>query len=253
MPRGRKLLFEPERINMKMKLSMLGIIAVVAISATALAITDGFRISRKPKEGETIKYRMTADVDFGGMAIKAKFLVAEKVTKVEADGTYKVEQNRLEGKVDVNGQEQDAPGGGASTTTYAANGEVKEVTGDNTTGDTYRMANLGVLIDPAKDLAINDTWTYEGKADKKTGAVAVKGEFKLLGEEKIGEWDTLKVKATLKETEGTDPASSDGTIWINKADGTAVQMESKWVNFPFPGAPAPINATVKMVREPAAK
>lgn len=238
---------------MKMKLTMLGILAVAAITASAFAFADGLRITRKPKEGETIKYRTTADVDFGGMAIKAKFLVAEKVVKVEADGSYKVEQSQLEGKVDVNGQEQDAPGGGTSTTTYAANGEVKEVKGDNTTPDTYRMSNLGILIDPAKDLAINDTWSYDIKADKKTGAVAVKAEFKLLGEEKIGEWDTLKIKATLKETEGTDPASSDGTLWISKVDGSLVQQEGKWVNFPFPGAPAPINATVKMTREPSAK
>jgi hypothetical protein len=231
-----------------MKLQMLGLLAVAA-TATAFAVVDGLSVARKPKEGEQIRYRMVADVDFSGMPIKANFLIAEKVTKIEADGSYKVEQSQLEGKIDVGGQEQDLPTSGATTTVYTKDGDVKEIAGDQTTPDTYRLANLGILRDPGKTLNVGDAWTYEIKADKKTGAVAAKADYKILAEEKVGSWDTLKIKATVKETEGTDPASSDGTVWISKADGSTVKMESKWTNAPFPGAPAPINATVKMDRE----
>jgi hypothetical protein len=235
---------------MKMKLQVLGL-AALAVSASAFAVVDGLSVARKPKEGEQIRYRMTADVDFGGMAIKAKFLVAEKVVKIESDGTYKVEQSQLEGKIDMNGQEQELPGGGATTTIYTKDGSVKEISGDQTTPDTYRMANLGVVIDPGKTLNVGDTWTHEIKADSKTGAVAAKAEYKVLGEEKVGNWDTVKVQVKVKETEGTEPAGNDGTIWISKADGSTVKLDQKWTNAPFPGAPAPINATVKMDREEA--
>lgn len=231
-----------------MKLKMLAILAVAA-SATAFAAIDGFSVGRKPKEGDTVRYRMTADVDFGGMAIKAKFLVAEKVTKVEADGSYKLEQNQLEGTIDLNGQTQDMPAGNPSTMVYTKEGDLKEVTGGEATPDSYRMANLGGLHDPGHTINVGDTWTYEIKADSKTGAVAAKAEYKLVGEEKVGDIDCLKISRKVKETEGTDPASSDGTVWISKEDGSSVKEEGKWTNAPFPGAPAPINATITMVRE----
>lgn len=234
---------------MKMKLQVLGLMAIMA--TTALAVVDGLSVARKPKEGEQIRYRMTADVDMGGMAIKAKFLVAEKVVKIESDGSYKVEQSQLEGKIDVNGTEQELPTSGATTTVYTKEGDVKEISGDQTTPDTYRMANLGIVRDPGKTLNVGDTWTYEIKADKKTGAVAAKADYKVLAEEKVGNWETLKVQVNIKETEGTEPAGNEGTVWISKADGSTVKLDQKWTNAPFPGAPAPINATVKMDREEA--
>lgn len=234
---------------MKMKLQVLGLLAVAA--TTAFAVVDGLSVARKPKEGEQIRYRMTADVDMGGMAIKAKFLVAEKVVKIEADGAYKVEQLQLEGKIDVNGTEQELPTSGATTTVYTKEGDVKEISGDQTTPDTYRMANLGIVRDPGKTLNVGDTWTYEIKADKKTGAVAAKADYKVLAEEKVGAWDTLKIQVNVKETEGTEPAGNEGTVWLSKVDGSTVKLEQKWTNAPFPGAPAPINATVKMDREEA--
>ncbi len=235
---------------MKTKLQMIGLMAVAASTALGVVV-DGLTVSRKPKEGESARYKMQADVDFGGMALKAKFVVSEKVTKVEADGTYKVEQAQLEGKIDMNGQEQDLPSGNPSTTVYAKDGTVKEITGDQTTADTYRMANLGVVFDPGKPLNVGDTWSYDFKKDAKTGAVAAKGTYKLLAEEKVGSFDTLKIQVNVKESEGTDPAANDGTVWISKTDGSVVKMDQKWTNAPFPGAPAPINATVKMDREEA--
>ena len=231
-----------------MKLKMIALLAVAA-SATAFAALDGFSVARKPKEGDQVRYRMTADVDFGGMAIKAKFLVAEKVTKVEADGSYKLEQTQLEGQIDLNGQTQDMPTSGATTMVYTKEGVIKEISGADSTPDSFRMANLGILTDPGKTLNIGDTWTYEIKADSKTGAVAAKADYKVLAEEKIGDWDCLKIQSTVKETEGSDPASSEGTTWILKSDGSTVKSETKWINAPFPGAPAPINATVTLTRE----
>ncbi|MGV3618578.1 MAG: hypothetical protein ACO1SV_24920 [Fimbriimonas sp.] len=235
---------------MKMKLQMLGLLAVAA-TATAFAVVDGLSVARKPKEGEEIRYRMTADVDFGGLPIKAKFLVIDKTVKVESDGTFKIETSQLDGKLEMNGQEQDLPSGGATTTTFSKEGEVKEIAGEQTGPDVYRMANLGLVRDAGKTLNVGDAWTHEFKGDKKTGAVAAKAEYKLLAEEKVGDWDALKISVKYKETEGTDPAGSDGTTWVSKADGSIIKFEQKWSNAPLPGAPAPINGTIKMDREAA--
>lgn len=231
-----------------MKFNKFGVIAVAALSAVAFAAVDGISIARKVKEGDIARYKMSADIDFGGMDIKFSGLVEEKIAKVNPDGTYSLEQNQIEGKVNVAGQEQEMPTSGVNTTVYLPNGEVKEIVGEQGTEDAYRMANLSLIRDPGKELKVGDTWTHEFKANAKTGAVAAKAEYKVLGEEKVGTYETVKIKADVKETAGSEPASSNGTAWINKADGSLIKLEAKWVNAPFPGAPAPINAVVKLER-----
>jgi len=233
---------------MKTKITKLSVLALAALSAAAFA-ADAITLTRKPKEGETTKYRMKAELELGGMPITFNGLLSEKVLKVEPNGAYSLETAQIEGKVSINGQEQDVPGTGSSTINYKGNGDVVEIKGDQVTPEAYRMANLGVVADPGKPINVGDTWSHEIKADKKTGALGVKADYKFLGEEKVGDVDTLKIKVNVKETEGSDPASADGTVWLNKADGMLIKMNSKWVNAPYPGAGMPVTATITLVRE----
>jgi hypothetical protein len=232
---------------MNRRIHSIGVLAVIALSAVAMAAVDGFSVARKPKEGDTHKYRMTADVDLGGVPITVKGLLSEKVTKVETDGSFTQEETQIELKATVAGQETDIPSSGSSTMIYLPTGEVKSIAGDEGKAESYRMANLGIIYDPGKPLNVGDAWSFDIKANKDTGAVDAKADFKLLGEEKVGDVDTLKIKATVKETSGATPASSDGTVWISKADGSLIKSEAKWVNAPFPGAQGQlINATVHL-------
>ncbi|AIE86175.1 hypothetical protein [Fimbriimonas ginsengisoli] len=235
---------------MRTRIHAIGILAVIALSTVAFAAVDGFSVARKAKKDEVHKYSMKADVDYSGVPVVVNATISEKVTDVAADGAYTLEQMQVDGKVTINGSTSDMPGGPPTSMIYKANGEVSKILGDKAqaTGGAYRMANLGLLVDPGKALAVGDAWTFDVKADKTLGTVAAKADFKLLGEEKIGTHDTLKVKATVKETEGDAPATSDGTMWIDKADGSMIKTEVKWTNAPFPGSPAPLNATVKIER-----
>ena len=237
---------------MKTKFNALGA-AIVLLSASALtfAAVDGLSVKRQPKEGQAIKLRLKAELEIAGQQATYTGLVQQKVTKVEADGTYTEEEQQVQGKAKFGDQEIDVPDTGAHPVVYNADGSLKEIKGDEQTAGaaSYRMTNLGVIIDSGKPLAVGDTWTVEIKADSKTGAVAAKAEYKVLAEEKVGDLDTIKVKATIKESEGAEPASSEGTYWVVKTDGTLAKAEVKWLNAPFPGAPAPITATVSMVRE----
>jgi len=234
---------------MKKRIHSIGVLAIIALSAVAMAAVDGFSIARKPKEGDTHKYKMTADVDISGLPISVKGLLSEKVTKVEADGSFTQEETQIELKAVINGAEQDIPSSGSSTMVYLPSGEIKSIAGDEGKAESYRMANLALVYNPGKALNVGDTWSYEIKANKDTGAVAAKADYKLLGEEKVGTVDTLKIQATVKETAGDAPASSDGTVWISKEDGSAIKSDAKWVNAPFPGAQGQlINATVHLER-----
>jgi len=237
---------------MKTKFRALGAaIVLLSVSALAIAAVDGLSVKRQPKEGQTVKLRMKAELEIAGQSATFTGLAEEKVTKVDTDGSYTIEERQHSGKANIGGQEIDVPDTPANVVIYHPDGSVKEIKGDDQTasGAVYRMTNLGVIIDSGKSLSVGDSWTVDIKADTKTGAEAAKAEYKVLAEEKIGDIDSVKLKVSIKESAGSEPASSDGTYWISKLDGTVTKAEVKWLNAPFPGAPAPITATVVMTRE----
>ena len=222
---------------------------VAALSVAAWAVQDGINLKRTAKVGDSITFKLKADVEVGGMEANFTAKVVEKVTKVESNGNYTVESSQKEGKIQFGGQEMEAPES-TQTFTYKATGEVLDIKADSVDSSVYRMANLQAFVVPDKALKTGDEWPVEVKKDEKTGAVALKGTYKIDGEEKVGDYDCFRVKFSLKETEGGDSAASaDGTSWISKKDGTLVKADGKWNNAPFPGAPGPINAKVTMTRE----
>lgn len=222
---------------------------VMALSVAALAIQDGASLKRVAKAGDAAKYRLKADIDFQGMEANFTALVLEKITKVESNGNIVVESTYSEGKVSFSGQEMDAPGT-TSTYTYKPTGEVVEIKAETVDSNVYRTAHLTAFTVPDKTLKVGDEWTTEVKKDEKTGAVAAKGTYKVEAEEKVGDFETYKVKYSTKESEGGDAAAvCEGMAWVNKKDGSLVKSEGVWKNVPFPGAPAPLNAKFSMVRE----
>jgi hypothetical protein len=230
------------------RIHLVGLGLALAVTAVA-AVVDGYTLKRAMKVGDTIKYKMKAELSLSGQSATVTSTTIEKVTKVEADGTYSIETTDAETKVMFGGQEMEAPPQPPETTVYLPNGMVKEIKGDKTTEQTYRMAILGVLITPDKAVSVGDTWTQAIAADTKTGIVAAKADYKVVAEEKVGSFDTLKIEATVKETGGSDAASSTATIWVNKTDVSLVKLEGKWANAPLPGAPGPADATLTITRD----
>jgi hypothetical protein len=235
---------------MKSKIKAIGIASLLlSLSALALAAVDGLSVRRQPKVDQIIKLRLKANLEIGGVQATYTGLVVEKTTKVDTDGSFTYEETQSEGSAKFGDQTVPVPDIGPFPVTLNADGSLKEIKGDASTAgpEAYRMTNLEVLIDSGKPLAVGDTWSVDIKAGDK--AKAAKAEYKVIAEEKAGDIDTIKVKFTVKETEGTEPASSDGTYWISKADGSLVRSEVKWANAPFPGAPTPISATMTETRE----
>ena len=234
---------------MKSQMKMIGLGMFAAASVFAVA-AQGLKLVRKPVAGTETKYRLKANLELGGQEIVFNGAIAEKVVEVAADGSYTLENRTLEGKVSVAGQEIDVPAGTTpSISVFTPNGLIKELRGDAVESSAYRSANLSSTYFPDKEVKVGDEWTYDAKADTKTGAVSTKSTYKIAGEEKVGAFDTFRITFTTKEAEGSEPASSEGTVWIDKADGSMVKTDAKWANFPFPGAPAPVNGTVSVTRD----
>lgn len=224
--------------------------ALAAMTAMASAQDAAtFSLKRVVKVGDSINFKLQADLDIAGGTATFTADVNEKVVSVQPNGDYDVESNQSNAKVNFNGQEMDAPQGGPQTTTYNANGEILDIKGEQADQPgARRVANLGIVKSPDQPVKVGDTWTYKIDADSKTGAVAATAEYKVEDAEKVGDRDTVKVSYTVKETEGSDPASNQGATWFDAKDFSTVKGESTWTNVPIPGAPGPVSGKVTLTR-----
>ena len=227
-----------------MKIRMTVALAALGLAAISLAAFDGITIKRTPKEGEVHKYKQVGKFDVGGQNFDFEAVASQKITKVETNGNYSVEEKTSD--VKLNGQEApEGAGPGGSTTTYTPKGEVVEIKGDQVEANTYRFANLALFIVPDKELNAGDKWNYDVKEDKKTGAVAAKATYTFIGEDKVGGVDSLKISFSVKES-GADAASSEGTLWMRKSDFVLIKLNAKWTNAPVPGAPTSITGDITL-------
>ncbi len=232
---------------MNKKLSIAGLSVLIVAAATAASL-EGFTVRYVPKEGQTIKYRTAIQIDFGGgQKFNAKILTEEKTSKIAANGDYTITQTELE--KEINGKKDptaNAPS--PKEITYHANGEVSNI-GPTASPYAYRMSNLSAVIDPGKPVNVGDGWTRDFKANTQTGAVPYKAEYKVLGEEKVDGYDTIKLHSLIKENDGADSATNDRTLWLDKTDGTTVKSEYKWTHVTVPGSINPIDAVLTLTRE----
>ncbi len=225
----------------------IGIVAVLAIAALAIA-QDGFKLRRMPKEGEEISMSLRADVEVMGMSAIFTAKIKDKVTKVEANGDYSVESTQSEGKIKIDAQEMDAEGGGATTTKYSAAGAILAITGQDTSEEALRMANMSAFAFEDRLYKKGETLTFENKPSKTNGNVSSKATVLVGATETLKGHECVLVTYDYKETSGEVPAESTGKVWISLKDGAPVMVEGVYKNAPFPGAPGPINAKVKIER-----
>jgi len=201
---------------------------------------------------------MVVEFEVGGSLGHLEATVTEKVTSVDKDGNYTITQSQENASGTFGGEKVDVPARPPLVLVYKANGQVTSIkdaadaAAKSQIVDTlsYRMENLATILDPGKNLEVGDLWTATIKEDKALGTVEAKGEYRLLSEEKVGDVDTLKIKATVREADGDKPAMNEFTEWRSKADGSMVQLEEKWTNAPFPGVSYPVSASIKMTLLP---
>lgn len=222
--------------------------ALLAAVATVAIAADGFKLRRVAKVGEEITMRLTADVDVMGVSATFTAKIKDKVTKVDENGDYTVESTQSEGKISFNGQDMDAPGGEPTSTRYAASGSILEMKGGDISDDQMRIASMSAFMFEDKVYNVGDKIAYETKPSKANGNVGAKVALEVAGTEKVGEFECVKVVYSFKELTGEAPAESTGTAWLSQKDASLVKVQGEYKNAPFPGAPGPINAKIKMER-----
>jgi hypothetical protein len=225
---------------------MIGFGLLVATCAIAAAATiSAITLKATPKEGDDAKYKMSGHFQVMGTDASLTADVDYKVTKVDKDGNTTVEATTKNMEIEVNGQTI-SPDPAVATRVSKPNGEVTDFKADVEDPNGWRMAILNNFIYPEKPVDVGDTWTWSTAGDSKKGTVALSETYKFDSLEKVGTHDTAKIKVSFKETEGSDPATKDGFVWIDVKDGSFVKSDSTWTNLPTPQGP--LQATITMTK-----
>jgi hypothetical protein len=218
------------------------------IASAAAAVDGGLRLT--PKEGDVRKYKLTAALKFQETDLTVTGGVHIKVLHVDDAGLITV-QVTASSTVAKSGDQpitvQDSP---ALTEVFKPDGTLSELRGENASQTAYRMETLTSVKLPAFPLEKDKAWTWEIFPNSKVGIQKSTIDYKVLGDETVDGVDTWKVSRAIKELEGDNPATADGTVWINKHDGTLVKQVDVWKNAPIPNAPSEVDGTITLEFQP---
>lgn len=214
--------------------------------AFAMGADETYTLRRTPKLGEVNKMTMRAELTVTGGSAIFTSTYTETVKKIDADGTYTVEEALIDGTVKFKDTEMKAVATAPSVSKYRLSGEIVSYINEQGKSD-MRPANLSVLKFPDKSLKVGESWVWESKGDSKLGTIGVRGIYTVVGEEIVGKTKCLKIKTSVTETEGQDPAAAEGTTWLDLAEYRPVKVVTKWTNMPMNGG-APVSGTVTLQR-----
>jgi hypothetical protein len=219
-----------------------------ALACTALA-SGMFSLKRQCKVGDVAVYRINVDMKYEDLTASISLLQREKVTKVDASGNYVIEETASEGKMSARGEVRHMPDSKPVLSHYTASGLLTKIEEDEPDPFAYRKAHLVSFVAADKQVGLGDSWEHVREADEKKGVPASKSKFTVDAEEKVGGVECLRVKFWFKETEGEDPMSSEGTIWVCAKDGSTEKVDAEFQNLPFGEAGVPVAGKFSMKRE----
>lgn len=222
-------------------------LGLVALSVLAYA-AQGVVIKRAPKVGDKANYKLTGNFEVAGAEVVLSGTTDEEVTKVEGDSF----SMKATTKMSINVMGQDMPQEPSTvTSTTKLDGTIVEVKNGETPGDgsSLRIAHLNTLYLSPTAVANDATWTLEGKKDEKLDTPGYKLEFKLVGEEKVGKYDTYKITSTGGETEGETPTKVKATYWIEKSTGNTVRALTELTDAVFRPEVPPLSGKMDVVRQ----
>jgi len=217
---------------MKRIAALVSVVALVAATAIAAAPSTLKRIG---KVGDTHMYDLKVDISFQGESLVFVAKVIERITEISDDGSYTLAASQKDAKMTMQGQDFPPPEMAETKSKYDAIGNIAEITGDAVDESSYRFASLTAFRRPDKSVAKGDKWEVKIAGNPKIGTLATVCNYEVLDTEKVVGIECFKVKYSVRETEGSAPASSVGTVWINPVDALIVKTEGDMKNAPIAG------------------
>ena len=217
------------------------LLTACALMSLSAAIAQEYTLKLNVKEGDTFKYRMSMEIDFGGQNVLATTTITNKVLKVEESGNVQMESASGEMVIKFGDQEMPQPAPPATKMTFKPNGSVAKVDG----GDAMmQQMNAAQMVYPEKPVRVGDKWSETVK--NPNGELKI--DYELVGVEKVGDTEAVKIKVTARSANGKEGEnySADGFTWVDPKTGMAIKMETRIKGMQVEGAPMPIDGTLKM-------
>lgn len=234
---------------MGMTLRAIFPVGLVAVSVLAMAAVQGITLKRTPKVGDKASFKISGKFEVQGVEAVLSGTANEEITSVDAD-KYTT-KTTTKSAVNVMGQDMEQPDT-EETTVYKLDNTVVSSKRGEQSADAYamRLNHLNVVYLPGTSVKVDDTWTLEGKKDDTAGTPGYKITYKLVGEEKVGDFDTYKLSAEGGETDGEQPTKIKSTIWINKADGATIHTVSDITDAKFQEQFPAVSGKMEVTRVP---
>lgn len=211
------------------------ILVVLAVLASA-APQRTFTLIRTLKVLDISVYDLKVSISAEelGQPITFNAKLHEQVADIKEDGSYVIASSQTDQHMFLDGVEQqgvqeDPP----VMTIFTRSGLPIGVAGETATPNTLRLAIINAIVAPPKPVSVGSAWAIEVEANKETGAVSAEIKYRVTGIEKIGGREVLVVTVKGKELTGDNPASSDGTAWLDTTTFQIVKAVSTLKNAPI--------------------
>jgi hypothetical protein len=212
----------------------------------------------KAKVGQIMRYKAegTLTLEAAGQKLTMELKQTEKasITAVAADGQVTYESQSESYEVTVNGQKMPDESRDEKTTivvrpdrTLVSHKRDSAEPDPTKLGVRLYCATTPAL--PTKPVGIGDKWTHEYKADTDLGIRAGAGEYEVLALEKLGNVETVKIRSSYKESEGSPALTARATVWVERSTGDTIRAETEVENVPFGDGPMAALASGKLNEE----
>ena len=128
------------------------LLTACALMSLSAAFSQEYTLKLNVKEGDTFKYRMSIEIDFGGQLVFVTTTVTNKVLKVEENGNIQMESASSELTIKFGDREIPQPASPPTKITYKPNGEVVKM--ESAQGPL--PSNIGNVAFPDKPVKLGD-------------------------------------------------------------------------------------------------
>ncbi len=228
--------------------AFLSLLLVFSYPKQAGTAEEKVMLVTKALAGQSVRYKSVSNLVLTSEGRKVNFDATEiekaTFTSILPNGNVVTEHVTESSEASINGNKLPDSNEPKSTTTITVSPDGSLVSYKTTgkeaeeTKAQARLYPVGTAIFSDKPVGIGDKWSKIVKSDSDIGLHGAKADFEVVGMEKLGGIDTVKIKEDYAETDAAPIITAHSIIWIEKSSGDQLASDTTVENLPFGGAMA---------------
>jgi hypothetical protein len=223
-------------------------LALLLAASVAAAGRDTYSVLWKPKPNDRAVYALSIESTVQGQSIAFEAELHTKVSQVKPDGTYTVVSQIRAGKAKIAGMEQVIGDDLESEDSYDVRGRRIGDRADREDPFSAVLSQVSESLGKEEPVRIGEKWVVELPRDEKAAIPAARVEYEAVAVERVGQFESLKIRTAFAQSEGAEPMRLKGYVWNLLKDGSLVSMSLKIENLRFEEDLPPTSALLKMTR-----